>query len=105
MEAGQLMSKTLPPKINLREGREEKEGGKGERRGGREEEEDGKQPFSGDRRGKSLRFNGIKTAQLREGARAAAAADRSRGACTEPGSIFLCLSGGSSRSGTARAVI
>lgn len=68
MEAGRLMSKTLPPKINLREGSEKKEGETGEE--GREEEEE-KQPFNGDRRGKSLRFNGIKTAQFLQGARAA----------------------------------
>lgn len=81
---------------------EKKEGEKGAE--GREEE-DGKQPFNGDRRGKSLRFNGIKTAQLRAGARAAVAAERSLGVFGGPGSIFLLLSGGSSRSGTARAVI
>lgn len=69
------MSKTLPPKINLREGREKKEGETGEE--GREEEEEeekkkeGKQPFNGDRRGKSLHFNRIKTAQFLQGARAA----------------------------------
>lgn len=45
MEAGQLMSKTLPLKINLHEGRERRRE-KGS--GGREEE--GKEPFSGDRR-------------------------------------------------------
>lgn len=41
MEAGQLMSKTLPPKINLHEGRE--------REGGRKGEEGGRR-----RKGKSL---------------------------------------------------
>lgn len=44
MEAGQLMSKTLPPKINLHEGREK------EREKERREEEEGKEPFNGDRR-------------------------------------------------------
>ena len=77
------MSKTLPPKINLREGREKKEGETGEE--GREEEE-GKQPFNGDRRGKSLRFNGIKTAQLVQGARAASG--NVRGCFQGPGSVF-----------------
>lgn len=76
------MSKTLPPKINLREGREKKEGETGEE--GREEEE-GKQPFNGDRRGKSLRFNGIKTAQFLQGARAASG---NVAVFREPGSIF-----------------
>lgn len=42
------MSKTLPPKINLHEGRERRRERKGEREGGREEE--GKEPFNGDRR-------------------------------------------------------
>lgn len=41
------MSKTLPPKINLHEGRE-REGGRTGEEGGREEE--GKEPFNGDRR-------------------------------------------------------
>lgn len=99
VEAGRLMSETLPPKINLREGREKKEGETGEE--GREEEE-GKQPFNGDRRGKSLRFNGIKTAQFLQGARAASG---NVGVFREPGSIFLLLSDGSSDSGTIRAVI
>lgn len=40
------MSKTLPPKINLHEGRERR---REKGRGGREEEE-GKEPFNGDRR-------------------------------------------------------
>lgn len=86
------MSKTLPPKINLREGKRE-EGGRKKGRGGDggREEEDGKRPFNGDRREKSLRFNGIKTAQLLEGARAAVAAERSLGVLGEPGSIFLSL--------------
>ncbi len=39
------MSKTLPPKINLHEGRERR---REKRRGGREEE--GKEPLNGDRR-------------------------------------------------------
>lgn len=48
MEAGQFVSENPPLKINLHEGEER------EREGGREKEE-GK---------KSLRFNGIKTAQF-----------------------------------------
>lgn len=62
-------------------GREKKEGETGEE--GTEEEE-GKQPFNGDRRGKSLRFNGIKTAQFLRGARAASGNVR---VFREPGSI------------------
>ena len=50
------MSKTLPPKINLHEGKREKE--REEER--REEEE----AFQRGQKGKSLRFNGIKTAQF-----------------------------------------
>lgn len=70
MEAGQLMSETLPPKINLHEGRERKgeEGGEG---GGRE------RGFQRGQKGKSLRFNGIKTAQFLQGLPALIAVDHS----------------------------
>ena len=56
------MSKTLPPKINLHEGRERRRERKRREEGGREEE--GKEPFQRGQKGKSLRFNGIKTAQF-----------------------------------------
>lgn len=53
------MSKTLPPKINLHEGREkERERERREGGGGRE------RAFQRGQKGKSLRFNGIKTAQF-----------------------------------------
>lgn len=83
-------------------GREKKEGETGEE--GTEEEE-GKQPFNGDRRGKSLRFNGIKTAQFLQGARAASGNVR---VFREPGSIpppSFSPQTVSSDSGTIRASI
>lgn len=58
MEAGQLMSKSLPPKINLHEGREKQ---RERERGGRRRK--GKRLSAGTE-GQSLRFNGIKTAQF-----------------------------------------
>lgn len=60
MEAGQLMSKTLPPKINLHSEEREKEGERERREGGGGRE----RAFQRGQKGKSLRFNGIKTAQF-----------------------------------------
>lgn len=95
------MSKTLPPKINLREGREEG-GRKRERRGGRR------------RTGSSLSAG-------TEGERVSVSMELKLRNCEQeraprwprndpcvfggPGSIFLLLSGGSSHSGTVRAVV
>ena len=74
MEAGRLMSKTLPPKINLHEGRE---GRREKGRGGRERRRKGTSLSTGTEGKESLRFNGIKTAQFLEGAACSGiAADR-----------------------------
>ncbi|CAB1414969.1 unnamed protein product [Pleuronectes platessa] len=64
MEAGRLMSKTLPPKINLHEGRE---GRREKGSGGRERRRKGTSLSTGTEGKERLRFNGIKTAQFLEG--------------------------------------
>lgn len=98
------MSKTLPPKINLRAGREKKEGERGGE-GGREEEEEGKQPLNGDRRGKESPFQWNK----KNCAMSTRSAQRLLEISAFSGSIFSppprLLSRGSSHSATIRAVI